>query len=61
MCLENVSPDTNTVTHVGSCSTPHVENQLANAVACVQLYSELYTFDTFQPRLSNTTGPFFES
>jgi hypothetical protein len=59
MCLENVSLDTNTVTHVGSCGTPHVENQLATAVACGQLHSVLYTSDTFQALLSNMTGPFF--
>jgi len=60
MCLEYVSLDTNTATHVDSCGTPHVGNQLATAIACGQLYSALYTFDTFQPRLSNTTGRFFE-
>jgi hypothetical protein len=60
MCLENVSPETNTMTHVDSCGTPHVENQLATAVACGQLYSALYIFDTFQLHLSITTGPFFE-
>jgi hypothetical protein len=59
MFLEIVSPDSNTVAHVGSCGTPHVENQLTAAVACGQLRSASYTFDTFKRRLSNTAGLFF--